>query len=487
MKISFTSLGWKKLWRSPYWKKSIIVNILLGFFALYILVCFVILGSVVYPLLEELNPNVSPFESLNNFLPYIIMGDLVFRYFMQKIPILDIKSFLLTPLPKSRIVTYILNKSILSFFNLMALFFWVPFGLFAIFKGGGDSMGITAWILAMWSFSFINNFINFLAEKNNYFFAFILGVLVLFTVNRYMGFVELDARWGALFMSFSTNPMTAILPWLFVLLLYYFARKVVYASLYLDEGLKQKTKVVKSADLAFVNRLGSVAPFIKNDIRMIWRNKRPRMTFLMSFLFVFYGLIFFVPENYKDMPYVHVFAAIFTTGGFAINFGQLIPAWDSRYYNVLMTQRTSYKDYLNSKYILMACVNIVMFTLASFYILLGWKTYSLVLIGFFYNIGVNNLFLLWAGAFNKKAIDLDGPAMGNMQGSSANQFLAIIPLMGVPCLLFYVMNLFFSYEAALVTIASLGVLGLVLKPFLLNSITKLYIKRKYTTIKAFNS
>ena len=135
----------------------------------------------------------------------------------------------------------------------------------------------------------------------------------------------------------------------------------------------------------------------------------------------------------------------------------------------------------------MICVNLFMFCLASFYIALGWKIYGMVVIGFLYNIGVNNLYLLWAGAFNKKAIDLDGPAMGNTQGTSAMHFLALIPLLGVPSLIFYVMNLFFTYEVALLTIASLGVLGLVLKPFLLTSIAKLYIKRKYTTIKAFNS
>lgn len=486
MKISFTSLGWKKLWRSPYWKKSIFVNILLGFFALYLMVVILFLGIGGYFLLEKLYPDVSPFVSLNGLLPYIIIGDLLYRYFLQKLPVLDIKSFLLTPIPKSRIVTFLLNKTIISFFNILPLLFWIPFGLVNFYKGDVSGVGVIAWILAMWSFSLINNFINFLAEKNNYFFTFVLVVLVLFTANRYWGFLEFDV-FGPFFMSFSTNPPLAILPWFIAVLLYYFARKVIYGSLYLDEGLKQKTKIVKSADLSFVNRLGSVAPFIKNDIRMIWRNKRPKKTFLISFLFVFYGLIFFVQDIYKDMPYVHVFAAIFTTGGFAINFGQLIPAWDSKYYNVLMTQRTSYKDYLNSKYILMACVNIVMFTLASFYILLGWKIYSLVLIGFLYNIGVNNLFLLWAGAFNKKAIDLDAPAMGNTQGSSANQFLAIIPLFGLPCLLFYLMNLFFSYEVALIPIASLGVLGLVLKPFLMSSIAKLYIKRKYTTIKSFNS
>ncbi|MGB0776904.1 MAG: DUF5687 family protein [Flavobacteriaceae bacterium] len=486
MKINFINLGWKKFWRSPYWKKSLLSNILLGFLGVYMLVSLLALGLIVYPLMEKANPDVSPFISINNFLPYVIMGDLVFRYFLQKIPVVDIKSFLLLNISKSRIVTYVLNKSIISFFNVVALFFWIPFSVFVIMNGG-DTLGTITWVLGIWAFSFINNFTNFLAEKNNFFFGIILFVLAVFSINRYFGFYELDSYWGELFIQFSTHPWSAILPWLIVVLLYSFSRKVVWNSLYLDTGLKTKKVVGKTSNLNFVNRLGSAAPFMKNDIRMIWRNKRPRMTFLMSFLFVFYGLIFFTQEIYLEMPFMLMFAAIFTTGGFAINFGQFIPAWDAKYYNVLMTQRTSYKDYLNSKYILMVTVNIVMFILASFYAFMGWKIYSLIVIGAIYNIGVNNQFLLWAGAFNKKGIDLDGPAVGNMQGSSANQFLMIIPLLGLPAGLLALLDYLFSYEVGLIVLAGMGVLGMILKPYLLNKITKLYIKRKYQTIQAFNS
>ena len=46
-----------------------------------------------------------------------------------------------------------------------------------------------------------------------------------------------------------------------------------------------------------------------------------------SFFFVFYGLFFFTQDIYKDSLIV-VFAGIFVTGGFLLNFGQFVPSWE---------------------------------------------------------------------------------------------------------------------------------------------------------------
>ncbi|MGB0837513.1 MAG: DUF5687 family protein [Flavobacteriaceae bacterium] len=481
----FFSLGWKKFFRSAYWKKSLAANIFMGFLALYFIVVFLGLGISVYPILYKLNPEIDPFVQLNSFLAYWVLGDLVFRYFFQKIPILDVKSFLLLNISKSRIISYILNKSMLSFFNILPLFFIIPFCLISGFEGEIEGWRVAIWGLSIWSISLLNNFINFLAEKNNFFFGVVLAALLLFVINRYLGFYPLDALWGDLFMSFAFQPILVLIPLIAVAGLYKVSRNIVGQSLYLDEGLTESSAEIKTSDLDFMNSFGTVAPFLKNDIRLIWRNKRPRTLFLMSFVFVFYGLIFFSQDIYKDMSGVLIFASIFTTGGFAINFGQFIPAWDSKYYPMLMTQQTSYHDYLNSKFILMFVSVVVLLILATPYFLMGWQIYALIFVGALYNMGVNITFLLWAGAYIKKPIDLDGPAVGNMQGSSVNQFLMVIPMLGVPAGLGSLLEFLFSFEVAIGSIAVLGVLGILIKPYLLLKISKLYTKRKYQTLDAF--
>jgi len=71
----------------------------------------------------------------------------------------------------------------------------------------------------------------------------------------------------------------------------------------------------------------------------------------MSFLFIFYGLLFFTNsiEAYNN-PAMHVFAGIFVSGGFLFTFGQFVPSWDSAYYPLMMSQNISYRQYLTSKW-----------------------------------------------------------------------------------------------------------------------------------------
>ena len=124
MTAQFFSLGWKKFFRSAYWKKSILANIFMGLLALYFIGCFLIIGIAVYPGLSKAYPDSNPFVLVNEYILFFLMGDLVIRYFMQKIPVMDVKPLLLLNIKKPRIVRYILNKSIFSFFNVLPLFFW---------------------------------------------------------------------------------------------------------------------------------------------------------------------------------------------------------------------------------------------------------------------------------------------------------------------------------------------------------------------------
>jgi mitochondrial fission protein ELM1 len=49
---------------------------------------------------------------------------------------------------------------------------------------------------------------------------------------------------------------------------------------------------------------------------------------------------------------MQVFLGIFVTGGFNFMFGQRVPAWDSSYYPLMMTQNVPYKDFLKAKWAL---------------------------------------------------------------------------------------------------------------------------------------
>ena len=254
---------------------------------------------------------------------------------------------------------------------------------------------------------------------------------------------------------------------------------------YLDEAVSQKVVAVKSADLSFANKLGDVAPFIKNDIRLIWRNKRTKTVFLMSFLFLFYGLIFFTQETYKEIPAMLMFASLFITGGFALNYGQFIPAWDSAHYKMLMSQSFRYRKFLESKWILMVVMTSFLYVLSFPYLYFGVDIFLMITAGAIFNIGFNSLFLLFAGSFNRKKIDLNKSGFGNTQGTSATQFLIILPLMVLPMLLFWLFNEFVGANSGYIVVAAIGVTSLLCKKYAMNFIEKKYRENKYVMINAF--
>ena len=290
-----------------------------------------------------------------------------------------------------------------------------------------------------------------------------------------------------IFNSLYTNWFFVLVPLVLLITFYVINYKKLKNQLYLDDAIQTKTKEANTSDLSFVDNFGDLAPFIKNEMRLIWRNKRTKMVFLMSFLFLFYGLYFFTqPEEFGENSALLIFGALFTTGGFITNYGQFIPAWDSEYYRMMMTQNISYRKYLESKWLLMSVVTLCLYLLSIPYLYFGVDKFLMITAGTIFNIGFTTLFLLFTGSYNRKRIDLEASGFSNTQGISATQFLIFIPIMGIPMLFFSVFNYFVGFNAGILAIASFGVLGILLKNPIMNFIEKKYIKDKYATIHGFN-
>jgi hypothetical protein len=188
---------------------------------------------------------------------------------------------------------------------------------------------------------------------------------------------------------------------------------------------------------------------------------------------------------YAKMDSMYVSVGIFSTGTFLINFGQFIPAWDSSYYNMLMSQNFKYERYLKSKFTIMTISVALLFVLGIPYVYFGWDILAVHFAAMIYNIGVNSHVILYGGTFNRKKINLDEKAAFNFQGTGAVQWLIGLPLMLLPMGIFALINWLVSFEIASLTLAILGFVGIALHKNLMASITKKYIKNKYVMINAF--
>jgi len=157
----FLKLEWKQFFRSSHWQKGIAIKILMAFFALYFIVVFLGIGVGGYFILKKQFPEQDPLILVNSFLLYVFLGDLIFRYFMQKLPVMNIKPMLILPIKKSKLVHYVLAKSSISFFNILGLFFYIPFAVVLIIEGY-HTTGVLGWLFTMILMIQSVNFLNFL-------------------------------------------------------------------------------------------------------------------------------------------------------------------------------------------------------------------------------------------------------------------------------------------------------------------------------------
>ncbi|MBF2707232.1 DUF5687 family protein [Flavobacterium soyangense] len=479
----FLYLEWKAFIRSASFGTNLALKILLGFIAILYAFILLMVGIGAFYGLKKMN--LDPLHEVNKFLIYYFLIDLGIRLLLQKIPVMNIRPLLALPFKRPTIVNFSIGKTLLSFFNFLHVFFFLPFTIVLLIEGY-DVVSLILWHLAMFALVYSNNFLNIiLTNKDNVFAVFTAIVLVLGGF-QYYHYFDITTYTSVFFDGLFNTKWMFLFPVLALMGLYYYTYVYLKNNLYLDAGLSSKHEIAKTENLTWLNQFGTLGTFLKNDIKLIKRNKRSRTTVVMSLLFLFYGLIFF-RENSHQPEVMRIFAGIFVSGGFLFTFGQFVPSWDSSYYPLMMTQNISYKGYLSSKWWLVVIATFISTILASFYLFYGWQVYLTIVVGAIYNIGVNSHLVLLGGAYTKTPIDLamSKGAFGDKKAFNTNTMLLSLPKLVLPLLLYWAGSSLMNPNLGLVFVAIAGVLGFSLRDKVFSLIEKIYRTEKYKTINAY--
>ena len=482
----FINLELKAFFRSASFGTNLVLKILMAFVAIYFAVIFIALGSGAFYLIKESGFS-NPLAFVNKYAFYWFFGHLIIRYLFQIIPVMNIRPLVILPIKKSTLVHFILGKSGISFFNLLHAFFFIPFSIVLILNGY-NVFGVITWYFGMMALVFSSNFVNVLANKQDGFLFFVATIVLALVASQYYNLFDITAYTQVFFDALYDNPVVVLLPIFGLIGLYYLAYNYFIHNMYFDDKLATKQKTVDGKEYAWLNKYGTLGSFLKNDIKLITRNKRSKNTVMMGFFFLFYGLLFFTGSvKAYDQPIWKMFAGIFVSGGFLMNFGQFVPSWDSAYYKLLMSQNITYKDYLTSKWWLMVIATAISTVLAAFYLYFGWQAYFAIVAGAIYNMGVNSHIVLWSGAYVKTPIDLNvgKNAFGNKQGFNAKTMLLTIPKIIVPLGLFGFGYYFISPIAGYLLVVAAGILGFAFRDKVFSIIEKTYKSEKYKTINAY--
>ncbi|MHA3788467.1 DUF5687 family protein [Flavobacterium hauense] len=482
----FIWLEWKAFTRASSFATNVAIKVFMILGALYFTAIFLALGIWAFYLIQE-GLNQDPLVVVSKFAVYYFVGDLLLRYFLQKIPVINIRPLLTLPIKRGTIVNFALGKTAISFFNIIHAFFFIPFSVVLIIEGY-DPVSVVLWHIGMMALIYSNNFINVLVDDKDWIFWTVAALVVGLGAIQYYGYFDITIVTSVFYHGLYATYYMFLVPLVLLAGLYYTCFKLFTREMYLDTGLKGKHEIAETQDYTWLNQFGTLGTFLKNDIKLIRRNKRSKTTIMMSCFFLFYGLFFFTGaiEVYQG-PFWSMFAGIFVTGGFMMTFGQFVPSWDSAYYPLMMSQNIQYREYISSKWWLIVIGTSLSALLSVFYLYFGLDTYLLLLAGAVYNIGVNSHIVLLAGAFIKTPIDLSSSkqAFGDKKAFNLKALLISLPKMLVPMALYGIGFYTISPNAGAIFVAVAGILGFALRNKVFAQIEKIYKKEKYGTLAAY--
>lgn len=488
MKQNLFLFSWHEFTRSASFGKSLATKILLSFLALYFCATFLFVGITLGKVLPEKNPD-NPIFVLNSFLIIYFGIDLLVRQLMQALPTIQVKPFLVLNIRRNRIIRYLLGRSVFNFFNMLPLFFLVPL-CFTLIVPVLSVKSAIIWLAVMVGFISTSHFLSIwlkwkFNESGYGFYVFVAVIACIFGID-YFGLIDIQTIFASAIQKVLEKPMLLIplmaVPFSFYFLNVSYLKNRLYLNL-----IDSKKKDEKIRDFSWLNNLGEYGKFIALDLRLIWRNKRPRSQAMLTLIFLFYGLLIYRTDGKEIPDFIFIIGGLFLTSLFSISYGQFFPAWHSRYFPMLMTQNLRMKQYLHSFYIMNVVICGLFYLLSLPYAFMHTKIIYTHLAMLLYNLGINVYLIFLFGLFSKKAVELSGSSMFNYQGVGATQWLMGIPLFAIPILLFTLFKWIGGFVFAFACLGSIGLAGILLQPILINYFAKAYLNKKHQLIKNYKN
>ena len=479
----FVSQKWKETRRSSLWQKNILINILIGFFIILMFSYLLIIGIFIDEILDKTHPGQNPVSIFNGILLSYFGIELMMRFLLQSVPVMSIRPYLTLPIKKSGIINYLLGRSLLSFFNFLPLLVFIPFTLKTIWPIYSFP-GALAWIIGVFCIMLINNFITVYYKKITADKPILMGLMtaLILSVVGLNIFDKLPVSYysNVIFTLFITDPVYLLIPLSVLMFVYYLNYSFLKKNTYTEElNYKKKKQYNTEADYAYLKKFGNTGAIVKMQLKMIFRNKRPKSLLILSAAFTLYGLLIYTNPVYKDSMYFYIFAGVMMTGLFMLSYGNMLFSWDSSYFDGLLTTHIAPYDLLRAKLFIMIPASIISFVITLPYAFFGWDILAINTAVLFYNIGLSSFSVIYFAMRNPKYINLGKGSAFNMEGANVGQYIAMIPAFIVPVIIYLPFAYFDMKYTGILFIAFLGIIGIAFAKAWMNMLVNRFYKRKY--------
>ncbi len=475
--------------RSSGFYKNVVAGVFYTLMGLYFFAIFLIVGFNLHKILLESHTQDNPLQQVCGGLLYTMLTGLTLRFMMQALTTFNLQPYQVLNIKRSTLVNFIILKPLFNPMNYWTLLIMVPFAIryVSVYYSGLEAVSfVWVYVNIIW---FNSMFASFLKRKfgpnfrNTLLVLAILGTLIALEYFKIFSLYKVSM---AAFGFLVSNPVGWLVAFMFPVMAFSLNKWFFSQNYYAETFNKyaNKSKAIMT-DFAFLNRFGVEGELMSMELKLILRHKRSKSILYMSILFLFYGLIFYPQEVYKNNNGMLFFVALFVTGLAMLMFGQWVISWDSSHFDGLMTKNISAKSYMQANYKLLMAFAIGSFVLTTPYFFFGTKIMLMHITAFLFNAGVNIFVLLFFATYNTKRIDLSKSSAMNYQGVTLKNFLVQIPMLLVPITLFWLISTFFGLNVAYFTLSSMGLLGIIFTRPLLDVCVKQFQSRKYALAEGF--
>jgi len=483
---------WKSFIRNERWRRNLLTKILFGILILYFIVLFLVLGLNIGRILRQMEGD--PVDRFNSFLLWYLPVDLFLRCLLQPLPTIEILPYLRLPVRRSKIVNYLLRRSLMNLFNLIPWFVIIPFSVQILLPESGAGIAmiyLSAIALLLILNNFLAVFIGFQIQKRPilYLIPFGLQAIVISVNNWGLPMSGLSVSFGKYILA--GNPVLFVTLPLVITGIIYATSRLLSRNFYIDEiksANKRKTYFSSLGELQF-KRFGEIGRYLSLEISLLIRNKRPRQIMVMIPIIILYFMFIISNSKHPYGPFFNLITVTMLIGFGAINYGQFIFSWESSYFDSIMARKNNFINYVKAKFYLLSALSILSF-IPIFIFFLNTQSIDPYLICsvLIFAIGVNSFIIMLLSTFNDGRMDLSRSRFFNYQGIKGNQYLLTFLLLLLPAGIFSLFKYYFNPVIGELAIAIPGLVFIILRNWWIKSIIiPQFIRRKYKNLDGYRN
>ena len=347
-----TNLSLKSFLRSPAFSQNIGTTIMMFMMGLYFGISSMVLGAAAPFIGKDGDQNEDPSLIIGKYFLYALLYLFLSRLIFQNFGFKTLKKYILQPIKKSKIYHYILTKTAFHWINTITLLgiiaYLISASLVEEYKVSVLNHG-----LVMIGLLYFTNYLAFLTDKYLSLNKIITGALIFSVVVLnfldMQGYIPLGSVFEKIFSTLTSNTGMALLPLLGAIIAYFTSLNVLSKVAYLEDEKSDSSITEVNLRPGLFSRFGFAGEMMEMEIKLILRNKRSRNMMYVIVMIFLYPLMSLFSDTYNTMGW-YMFIAIFTTGGFALTYGQLLLSWNSGHFDLLLTKMTSIKEIFKAKY-----------------------------------------------------------------------------------------------------------------------------------------